>query len=93
VEETYYGEVHCIADKEADDTTGISYGTYPPKHPPSPGRVSIYNSGYPGTHSVDQAGLELRNPPVSASQALGLKACATTAWLLPSLSSFDIPSL
>ena len=35
----------------------------------------------PGTHSVDQAGLELRNPPAAASQVLGLKACATTAWL------------
>jgi hypothetical protein len=32
----------------------------------------------PGTHSVDQAGLELRNPPASASRVLGLKACATT---------------
>ncbi|GAB1296554.1 26S proteasome non-ATPase regulatory subunit 11 [Apodemus speciosus] len=30
--------------------------------------------GCPGTHSVDQAGLELRNPPASASQVLGLKA-------------------
>jgi hypothetical protein len=29
-------------------------------------------------HSVDQAGLELRNLPASASQVLGLKACATT---------------
>jgi hypothetical protein len=29
--------------------------------------------GCPGTHFVDQAGLELRNPPVSASQVLGLK--------------------
>jgi hypothetical protein len=27
---------------------------------------------------VDQAGLELRNPPVSASRVLALKACATT---------------
>jgi hypothetical protein len=27
------------------------------------------------------AGLELRNPPASASQVLGLKACATTAQL------------
>jgi hypothetical protein len=33
----------------------------------------------PETHSVDQAGLELRDPPASASQVLGLKACATTA--------------
>jgi hypothetical protein len=30
------------------------------------------------THFVDQAGLELRNPPASASRVLGLKACATT---------------
>jgi hypothetical protein len=43
-------------------------------------RVSLYNSpGCPGTHSVDQAGLELRNPPASASQVLGLKVCTTTA--------------
>jgi hypothetical protein len=34
--------------------------------------------GCPGTHFVDQAGLELRNLPASASQVLGLKACATT---------------
>jgi hypothetical protein len=41
-------------------------------------RVSLYSPGCPGTHSVDQAGLELRNPPASASRALGLKACPTT---------------
>jgi hypothetical protein len=45
-------------------------------------RVSLCSPGCPGTHSVDQAGLELRNLPVSASasasQVLGLKACATT---------------
>jgi hypothetical protein len=39
-------------------------------------RVSLCNPSCPGTHSVDQAGLELRNPPASASQVLGLKACA-----------------
>jgi hypothetical protein len=39
----------------------------------------LCSPGCPGTHSVDQAGLELRNPPASASQVLGLKACATTA--------------
>jgi hypothetical protein len=44
-------------------------------------RVSLYSPGCPGTHFVDQAGLELRNPPASASQVLGLKACATTARL------------
>jgi hypothetical protein len=31
-------------------------------------RVSLCSPGSPGTHSVDQAGLELRNPPASASQ-------------------------
>ena len=37
------------------------------------------NSDCPGTHSVDQAGLELRELPASASQVLGLKVYATTA--------------
>ncbi|GAB1297169.1 Mapk-regulated corepressor-interacting protein 1 [Apodemus speciosus] len=32
--------------------------------------VSRCSPGYPGTHSVDQAGLELRNLPASASQVL-----------------------
>jgi hypothetical protein len=41
-------------------------------------RVSLYSPGRPGTHFVDQADLELRNLPASASQGLGLKACATT---------------
>jgi hypothetical protein len=27
-------------------------------------KVSLYSPGYPGTHFVDQAGLELRNPPL-----------------------------
>jgi hypothetical protein len=30
-------------------------------------RISLCSPGCPGTHSVDQAGLELRNPPASAS--------------------------
>jgi hypothetical protein len=33
--------------------------------------------GCPGTHSVDQAGLELRDLPGSTSEVLELKACAT----------------
>jgi hypothetical protein len=41
-------------------------------------RVSLYSSGCTGTHFVDKAGLELRNPPASASRVLGLKACAIT---------------
>jgi hypothetical protein len=44
-----------------------------------PDRVSLCSPGCPGTHSVEQAGLKFRNPPASASQVLGLKACATTA--------------
>jgi hypothetical protein len=43
--------------------------------------VSLCSPGYTGIHSVNQAGLELRNPPASASQVLGLKACATIAQL------------
>jgi hypothetical protein len=42
-------------------------------------RVSLCSPGCPGTHSVEQAGLELRNLPASASQVLELKACTTTA--------------
>jgi hypothetical protein len=37
-------------------------------------RVSLCSPGYLGTHAVDQAGPELRNPPASATQVLGLKA-------------------
>ena len=42
-------------------------------------RVSLCSPDYPGTHSVDQAGLELRDPPTSASGVLALKVCASTA--------------
>jgi hypothetical protein len=40
-------------------------------------RASMCSPGCPGTQDVDQAGLELRNSPASASasQVLGLKAC------------------
>jgi hypothetical protein len=44
-------------------------------------KVSLYSPGCPRTHSVDQAGLKLRNQPAFASKVLGLKALATTAWL------------
>jgi hypothetical protein len=40
-------------------------------------RVSLYSPSCPGTHFVDQAGLELRNPPASASRVLGLKTWTT----------------
>ena len=36
-------------------------------------RVSLCSSNCPGTHSVDQAGLELRNPPASVSASAGIK--------------------
>jgi hypothetical protein len=42
-------------------------------------RVSLCSPDCPGTHSVDQAGLKLRNPPASTFQVLGLEACITTA--------------
>jgi hypothetical protein len=51
-------------------------------------RVSLYSPGCPGTHFVDQAGLELRNPSASASRVLGLKECATT----PGLVRVSIPA-
>ena len=35
-------------------------------------RVSFCTPGCPGTHSVDQAVLELRNLPASASQSAGI---------------------
>jgi hypothetical protein len=54
-------------------------------------RVSLYSPGCPGTHFVDQAGLELRNPPASASRVLGLKACATTpSWELLFNNTFGL---
>jgi hypothetical protein len=40
-------------------------------------RVSLCSPGCPGTHFIDQAGLELRNPSASTSQVLGLKVYAT----------------
>jgi hypothetical protein len=49
-------------------------------------RVSLCSPGCPGTHFVDQAGLELRNPPASGSRVLGLKVCATTPGLLTVLN-------
>jgi hypothetical protein len=45
-------------------------------------RVSLCSPGCPGTHFIDQAGLELRNPPASASRVLGLKVCTTMPGIL-----------
>jgi hypothetical protein len=54
-------------------------------------RVSLYSPGCPGTHFVDQAGLELRNPPASASQVLGLKAPPLPSRLYVFLSQKKMP--
>jgi hypothetical protein len=40
-------------------------------------RVSLYSASCTETYSIDQAGPELRNPPTSASQVLGLKVHST----------------
>ena len=37
-----------------------------------------------GIYSVDQATLELVDPPASASRVLGLKVCITITWTAPS---------
>ena len=39
-------------------------------------RIALGSPGFPGTHSVYQAGLKL-----TEIYLLGLKACATTIWL------------
>jgi hypothetical protein len=46
----------------------------------------------PGTHSVDQADLRLREPPVFASWVLGLKVCAMTACLESCFSYAQVSS-
>jgi hypothetical protein len=40
--------------------------------------VSLCSSGCPKNHFVDQVGLELRDMPASASEALGIKVWVTT---------------
>ena len=53
-------------------------------------RISQCSAGHLRSHSVDQAGLKPRDPLVSASQVLGLKACVitTNTWHLNGLSFF-----
>jgi hypothetical protein len=53
-------------------------------------RVSLYIPGCPATHSVNQAGPKLRNPPASASQVLGFKGVhhhLTTPYFLKMLTT------
>ncbi|GAB1299121.1 N-alpha-acetyltransferase 16, NatA auxiliary subunit [Apodemus speciosus] len=51
--------------------------------------VSLCSPGCPGTHSVDQAGLELRNLPASASQVLGLQGWHVYGLLQRSDKKYD----
>jgi hypothetical protein len=46
-------------------------------------RVCLFSSGSPGSSSVNQTGLEFRDPPASVSQMLRLKACARRWWHTP----------
>jgi hypothetical protein len=54
-------------------------------------RVSLYSLGCPGTHFVEHAGLELRHLPASASQVLGLKACAIMPGLDEDVEEINLP--
>ena len=45
------------------------------------------------THSVDQAGLKLRDPPSSDSPVLEFKACVTTAQLIHYFINLDTVSV
>jgi hypothetical protein len=53
-------------------------------------RVSLCSSGCPETHSVDQAGLELRDLPLFASQVLRWKVCTTMCGSASSWFYFNI---
>jgi hypothetical protein len=44
-------------------------------------RASLCSPDYLGIHSVDQAGLELRDLPTYASMSAGITGSATTPWL------------
>jgi hypothetical protein len=52
-------------------------------------RASLYTSSCPGTRSVDQAGLELRDLRASVSLVMRLEVCTTTANLKENLLSLS----
>jgi hypothetical protein len=75
-------------------TTAFYSLSLPPSLRPSPPPFLfgfLYSPGCSGTHFVDQAGLELRNPPASASQMLGVKACTTPGHFILSFSPSPPP--
>jgi hypothetical protein len=53
-------------------------------------RVSSCSLDCLGNHSVDQAGLELRNPLASNSHVLGLKTCTNTAWCFSGILNWEL---
>ncbi|GAB1288316.1 Meckelin [Apodemus speciosus] len=82
------GVLQLCPDNERRQDAAYAFGTTYQQN-----WVSLYSPGRPGTHSVDQAGLELRNPPASASQVLGLKCEISLSKLLadfPSPVFYDV---
>jgi hypothetical protein len=75
-------ECECVCQIQRPTSLFVSLVEFLGHHPPR-FCLSIwlghdfYNPGWPGTCSVDQAGLELRDLPASASPVLGLKGCVT----------------
>lgn len=61
----------------------------------SPQIISLYNLSCPGIHSIEQTGLEIREPPVSAFLVLGLKVRAPTLFYvsLTNLLSLEAQNL
>lgn len=55
-------------------------------------RVSLCSHGCSGTHTVDQAGLKLRDLSVSAAWMLGLKACDATITQQQLIFNLENPS-
>lgn len=56
------------------------------------GLLFLFSPDCPRTHSVDEAGLELRDLPAFASLVLGLKACSTTNQHVSKLSGLLRPT-
>ena len=71
----------CQFEDEGKDLKEIKHATFKKCLFTFVDRFSLHSPDCNGTHSVDQAGLELRHPPASASRVLGSKVCATTPGL------------
>ena len=53
-------------------------------------RVALYRPGCPGTNSVEQVSLKVRNPQAPTSQVLRLMVCTTTVWPLAFCWLFEL---